>query len=221
MQISTALDLDGFPRTRYLTRMFSRLCLFLLCSLFVLPTHTRARNLSEEERARCFIRSTPPEYPEIARYQHLEGKGRYEGFVDQETGAITKVVVVQSTGHRVLDDAVIGAVRHWRAKPHTLETFFVPVNFEMGDWIEDQLKAARTHTTYAPAPVVPLGLAAYGYHSGGHYRLTIDPNTGRVTDVKVVERSRAITFDQSCLRTFREWRFVPHTVSTLVVPASF
>ncbi len=202
-------------------QVLSKSAILLLCSLLFLSSLSRAQNPSEAQRARCFIRATPPEYPEVARYRHMEGKGKFQGFVDQETGAITKVVVVKSTGHKLLDDAVIGSVRHWRAKPHMLESFYVPVDFKMGDWVGDQLQAARAHTTYAPAPVVPLGLAVYGHHSGGHYQLTVDSKTGRVTDVKVVERSRAITFDQSRLRTFREWRFVPHTVTTLVVPASF
>lgn len=202
-------------------KMSSKLGIVLLCTVSFIPSLSRAENLSEADRARYFIRATPPVYPEAARYRHLEGAGKFQGFVDQETGAITQVVVVKSTGHQVLDDAVIGAVRRWRAKPHTLETFYVPINFKMGDWVENQLRAARAHTTYAPAPAVPFGLAAYGYHSGGQYRLTVDPKTGRVTDVKVVERSRAITFDQSCLRTFAEWRFMPHTVTTVLVPASF
>lgn len=201
--------------------MFSKFLRLPVCALVLISGVAGAQEISPAAAARDFIRATPPEYPELARYRHLEGRGRFQGFVDQETGAITKVVIVKSTGHKLLDDAAIGAIRHWRAKPHTLETFYIPLVFKMGGWIGDQLQAARAHTTYAPAPVVPLGLAAYGYHSGGHYRLTVDPKTGVVTDVKVVERSRAITFDQACLRTFRQWRFVPHTVTTVVVPASF
>ncbi|MBA3830805.1 MAG: TonB family protein [Chthoniobacterales bacterium] len=171
--------------------------------------------------ARYFTYAPKPEYPELARETHLEGSGRFEGFIDLKTGAVTKVLVVQSTGYRVFDTAAIASIRRWQAKPDTIETFYVPLTFSMGGSVEAQLRAARAHTTYAPAPVYPYAMWRYGVHSGGRYQLTVDPETGTVGAVKVLAASRVLSFDQSCVKAFRQWRFVPHTVTTVRVPFSF
>ena len=154
-----------------------------------------------------FISAPEPDYPREAREIRLEGRGKYKALVDLETGKVTKVEVEQSTGSKLLDSAAIGALRHWRLQPHTLSEFEMPVNFLMGGYVLDELREPRRHAVYAPAPVYPYSLWRYGIHSGGRYQLTIDPNTGLVTDEN--RRDHACgRCDQSCLDTFRRWRFV-------------
>ena len=72
-----------------------------------------------------------PEYPMDARRQRLEGKGIYELTVDEKTGIVRAVEVRQSTGHKVLDDAAVRALRNWRFKPHTTEDIEIPIDFHM------------------------------------------------------------------------------------------
>jgi hypothetical protein len=97
----------------------------------------------------------------------------------------------------------------------------VPVTFHVSGWVEKELRAARVHAIYSPAPERPFSLWYQRVHSGGYYQMTIDPKTGLVTDVKMLNSSRVLSFDQSCLRTFRTWRYQPHTVTTEKVWVSF
>jgi TonB family protein len=71
------------------------------------------------------------EYPIDARRQRLEGKGIYDLTIDEKTGVVRAVEVRQSTGHKILDDAAVKALRNWRYKPHTAEAAAIPVNFHM------------------------------------------------------------------------------------------
>ncbi len=194
---------------------------FSLITLLALAPLARANDQENAAALAALIYAPAPEYPRLARETHREGTGKFEGIVNSETGKVSKVLVVQSTGYQLLDAAAIGAIRRWRVKPHTIEAFYVPLDFRIGGAVGKQLRVARTHTTYAPAPVYPYAMYRYGVHASGRYQITVDSETGRVTNVKVLATSRVLSLDQSCLATFRRWRFVPHTVKTLTVNFSF
>jgi TonB family protein len=194
--------------------------LSLLGLLAVTPL-LHADDKARLERTGDFLSTPRPVYPDVARATHEEGDGKFTVRVDTETGRVSKVTIAQSTGYKLLDDAAISALRRWRLKPHTREAFNVPLSFHMSGHVEDELRAARKHATYAPAPTVPFSVWFYGLHSAGRYEMKIDPATGRVTDVKVLHNSRVLPFDQSCERTFRQWRFAPHSVTTVAVWLSF
>jgi protein TonB len=55
----------------------------------------------------------PPEYPATARRRHLEGTVVVRVEV-AATGAVVACRLAQSSGHAVLDDAALAAVRRWR-----------------------------------------------------------------------------------------------------------
>jgi TonB family protein len=57
-----------------------------------------------------------PDYPYEARKNSWSGRGTFRAFVEP-SGKVVHVVVVKSTGHRELDDAVIWAAHQWRARP--------------------------------------------------------------------------------------------------------
>lgn len=57
-----------------------------------------------------------PEYPYEGREYHWSGSGIFRAFVTPD-GKVTDVTVVKSTGFRVMDNSVVRASRHWRAKP--------------------------------------------------------------------------------------------------------
>jgi TonB family protein len=57
--------------------------------------------------------NAPPDYPAAARRRGCCGTVLLRVDVDR-AGLVTEVVVQQSCGHAVLDDAALRAVRHWR-----------------------------------------------------------------------------------------------------------
>src|SRR5437588_5705007 len=58
-----------------------------------------------------------PEYPKYARDRHWTGVGWYVMHVKTRTGLVMSVEVTQSTGHKMLDDVCVNALRRWRFKP--------------------------------------------------------------------------------------------------------
>ena len=63
-----------------------------------------------------YLQSPKPQYPPVARQQGWEGTAilRVEVRADGHTAAVK---IVQSSGHRVLDEAAIEAVRAWKFQP--------------------------------------------------------------------------------------------------------
>jgi TonB family protein len=84
------------------------------------------------EANRKFTTYAPfPDYPASARAHHLQGSGMYLLQVRRD-GTLERVDIVQSTGHRELDEACISAYKQWRfrhdfaAKAHKVK---IPVTF--------------------------------------------------------------------------------------------
>ncbi len=75
------------------------------------------------------VRYAPmPSLPAAANQQHLSGHGVYA--VDIGVGGLVDDVrVVQSAGHRILDDAAITTLRQWVVVPHKLIKITVPLDF--------------------------------------------------------------------------------------------
>lgn len=48
---------------------------------------------------------------------------------DYETGHLREIHMVESTGFRLYDAHVIGALKLWKAKPHSIHTLRVPITF--------------------------------------------------------------------------------------------
>jgi TonB family protein len=82
--------------------------------------------------ARALMLAMPrPKYPYEARARHITGQGMYEILMDTKSGMVTRVVVVQSTGSKVLDEAAVNAFSRWRARPGKISRIRVPVNFTL------------------------------------------------------------------------------------------
>jgi TonB family protein len=70
------------------------------------------------KRAKAIALFAPkPEYSEYARKHHWTGVGWFAMHVNVETGVVTSVEITQSTGHKMLDDACVNALKRWRFKP--------------------------------------------------------------------------------------------------------
>ena len=82
--------------------------------------------------ARIMALSAPrPEYPYEARRQRITGSGFVVMTVDSVTGQVTDVVMEQSTGSSVLDNASVAAFRRWRFKQGTVSRVRSPITFTM------------------------------------------------------------------------------------------
>jgi TonB family protein len=76
-------------------------------------------------------RHPTPKYPLAARREHLSGAGSFFLEIDTISGAVTHVTVSKSTGHAILDQAAISALRQWRFAPHSAVEVSVPITFSM------------------------------------------------------------------------------------------
>ena len=78
-----------------------------------------------------FIATPWPEYPYEARRSGITGKGLLRIYVD-ESGKVTDVKVLKSTGNPLLDFAGLTAFRRWRAKPGVRREVDMPLTFVLG-----------------------------------------------------------------------------------------
>ena len=68
------------------------------------------------QRKDMMIYAPVPHVPSEARAKHLAGSGVFLFHVRPD-GTVSSVEVVQSTGHKILDDASVEAFSKWRFKP--------------------------------------------------------------------------------------------------------
>ena len=73
---------------------------------------------------------------------------------------------------------------------------------------------------FAPAPSFPPGQSLPGQTGTGRFRLTFDPQ-GNVTDVRVVASTGNPYFDQSAIKTLRQWKSAPSQGWQATVPVTF
>lgn len=65
------------------------------------------------------VRPSPPNYPRKARRRGMEGTVLLEVWLDED-GNQTQQNILQSSGHELLDDAALKAVRKWQFNQHTI-----------------------------------------------------------------------------------------------------
>src|SRR5947207_10329273 len=63
-----------------------------------------------------WLAAPQPKYPAEALNKHLTGRGVFNLKIRPQTYTVTSVSVVQSTGHKILDDAAIKALSRWRGR---------------------------------------------------------------------------------------------------------
>lgn len=83
-----------------------------------------------------YFRNQPPEYPLLAKQMHQEGLVILRVEVDQK-GIPAQVEVERSSGHKLLDQAALKAVRRWRFQPEQIgglsvkSRVAIPVRFRL------------------------------------------------------------------------------------------
>src|ERR1700736_3630923 len=75
-------------------------------------THTVT--VTGEEAWKVAISHPTPRYPNEARRHHITGRGVYHLHVSYETGDVTSVEILTSTGHRILDDSAVATLKRWK-----------------------------------------------------------------------------------------------------------
>ena len=78
----------------------------------------------------------------------------------------------------------------------------------------------KPRIVYAPAPAFPPGASQGGVSGTGRFRLSFDPN-GNVTNVQVIKSTGNPYFDQSAIKTFRQWKSAPSQGGSVTVPVTF
>jgi TonB family protein len=78
---------------------------------------------------RIMLSMPRPTYPVEALNRRITGRGMCELVIRPETGIVTHVTVLQSTGSKVLDDAAVKAFSRWRARPGKVDRIRVPFTF--------------------------------------------------------------------------------------------
>jgi TonB family protein len=73
---------------------------------------------------------------------------------------------------------------------------------------------------YAPAPSFPPGQSLPGQSGTGRFRLTFDPQ-GDVTNIQIVTSTGNPYFDQSAIKTLRQWKSAPSQGWQATVPVTF
>lgn len=159
-----------------------------------------------------------PAYPYEARSAHMTGRGVVVLNVDPSTGNVTSAELLQSTGHKILDDSALDAFRRWRFKPSSVHKVKIPINFTMqrySPWLQN------VDVTHAFLPIYPPDARAQALTGKGVAVVKVDPATGLVTSASMVKSTGHKILDAATLRAFRQWRFKPRSITTLEIPIQF
>ena len=82
--------------------------------------------------AKAMVTYAPrPVYPYEARRNRITGSGTALLRIDPTIGTVTDVLMGQSCGNAILDDATLEAFRRWRFKPGTAPTVQVPITYTL------------------------------------------------------------------------------------------
>jgi TonB family protein len=76
------------------------------------------------------IKFVEPGYPAESRARHAEGTGLFRVTVDVNTGGVTNVGVIKSTGYAALDDSAMRAIRLWRWRARRWKEIDTPLTLE-------------------------------------------------------------------------------------------
>jgi TonB family protein len=109
--------------------------ILILALLLTVASHARAveADVTVPFELRWYMLSMPrPTYPIEVRQRHITGRGICDIVFRPETGTVTHVTVLQSTGSKLLDDAAVKAFSRWRARPGKISHARVPFTFTVG-----------------------------------------------------------------------------------------
>ena len=77
------------------------------------------------------IKTVAPNYPYEARSRYIQGSGLFRLSLDLNTGSVSRITLIQSTGSPILDNSATDAFRRWRWKPRRWQEIDMPITFTM------------------------------------------------------------------------------------------
>jgi len=108
-------------------------CLSVTAVCSVVAEENSVSTLKKETKGKALaIYALRPEYPLQAQRNRLSGSGVALLEVDKCTGYVTSARMLQSMGHKILDDVALKAFRQWRFKPGTASQIKIPINYTVG-----------------------------------------------------------------------------------------
>ena len=78
------------------------------------------------------IKIVPLKYPYQAAVRHIQGSGLFRISLDLNTGSVSKVTLMQSTGSPMLDSYTSDALHRWRWKPGRWREIDMRITFNIG-----------------------------------------------------------------------------------------
>ena len=98
-----------------------RLKLIFVLSFFSFLIFSNSSHASEAPKTLFvdrldYVNVVPPVYPELARQKGWQGTVMLKTLVEKD-GSCAQVVVEKSSGHVVLDEAALNAVKNWEFSP--------------------------------------------------------------------------------------------------------
>jgi protein TonB len=211
----------------------SSVCKLLWCTAGFLIAVTPAQSAPAQsgttapDSYRKYAIATPkPAYPLEARLDDLEGSGVARLTIDRQSGRVISATMLQSTGHKILDEAALQAFRQWQFKPGVpFNVIRVPAVFKLKRPYAKSsrfpaLIQGRALAVYAPGPDYPYEARARRMTGSGIAELQIDPKTGFVTKARMVVSIGHAVLDEAALKAFRQWHFKPGT-ETVRIPITY
>jgi TonB family protein len=101
------------------------------CSPKDVPALTPENLRSGKIKSALVIYAPKPDYPKYARDRGWTGTGCFVMHVDQKSGRVKYVEMLQSTGHKILDDEVIATFSRWRFGPGVAPKVAFPITFSL------------------------------------------------------------------------------------------
>ena len=172
--------------------------------------------------------STPvPGYPKQALDKNWGGIGLFQLNFDHG-GSVTKVEMMISTDHQLLDQAAMAELNQWKCQPHALSSAVISVSFKANrshealDLREDPGGKKKRNMVFAPHPNYPLAARRLRATGKGLFMLHFRPDGGCDKAVPIEWMgSYGGIFGSECVSTFLNWRCFPGVYTVVIVPISF
>ena len=122
------------------TRDFSKKFLFLFFALFIFPRFCPAAPPEETIPFEHldYLKVVPPLYPELARRNGWEGTVVLKTLIEKD-GTCASAIIEKSSGHIILDQAALQAVKKWEFFPARVGNISypsltrIPIRFALAD----------------------------------------------------------------------------------------
>ena len=182
-----------------------------------------------------------PNYPYLDRTLRHTGTGLFRITIDVQSGTVSNVTVLKSTGFKSLDSSTLASLRTWRWKPGTWKIVELPVTFTLVRQHRAESRNQKEQQTLIAPGAIPLTPLAQKYQplisaplpkpvrnaqgeylaGSGFVLVELEWKTGAIKSVKLVRSSGNKDLDDSVMTTLRGWKFKPATTTPVKIPFTF